>query len=179
MPRPVSRVDFCAGFCDFALNVVSSLVRVCCLWLLFPPVGRSHMSCPLSSLTCVISKSQLSKLSFTSTEIQRLTRLYILRVQRRASRSSKQSSPNVPPCPLYRPHPLKVRLQVPLWLLHPQRPRIRPPRPRLLASDSHPSSSCSFTPLGLLCHHPPIFPIFSVRISTPRCPLWALVPFKP
>jgi len=89
MPSPVSRVDL---FCDFALNTADTGLEVgsnalfcsfgCHLWLLFGPVGRSHMWCPLSSLVCVISKSQLSKLPLHIHRNSKTYRLYILRVQR-------------------------------------------------------------------------------------------------
>ena len=162
MPSLVSRVD---SFCNFALDaglevgssaLFLSAVFGCYSHLLVVPL-HSHMSRQLSSLACVISRSQRSKLSL---QIHRNSKTYQAlhpsHVQRRAIHSSERSSPNVPPCPLYRPHPLKVRLRVPLSLLHlpHYRPRIRPPHPPLLASGSHPSSQCSFISFGLLCHHP-------------------------
>ena len=155
MPSLVSRVD---SFCNFALDaglegaLFLSAVCGCYSHLLVIPI------CHVRSQASPVSFRDHSGVNyrFKSTEIQKLTKLYILHVQRRAGRSSERSSPNVPPCPLYRPHPLKVRLRVPLWLLHPPRyrPRIRPPRPPLLASGSHPCSPCSFISFGLLCHHP-------------------------
>ena len=56
----VSRVvNFCNFALDARLGAGSSILFgsfECSLSLLFAPAGRFHMSCPLSSLACIVSK---------------------------------------------------------------------------------------------------------------------------